>query len=1228
MSLYKNKTLLFFGTAVFVLLIVAYAVFTQVNFLGDMVLRQIEKAVNEQLKAEVSISPFKGNPIAGLEGEGLIISRSGDVLLRADKIGIDISLSSLLTGSPRVGRLVIGGLRSDYDSLMALLPQERESVGPSDIPINRIVINKSVLETPWGQLVLDDSAVRPKSTEWFALNLKGTLTEIPVAVSGVVAKDGDNWMLDGLKVRLADGSATVKGSAFPSPDLSLDMMDVSLAEVANIIPNLSSVMIKGGVSGTMSVVGLGGDMKVKGEGTLKDALIVGVPLDEVNAGWSYSKKFIELQIDKGNVFKTSLTGKFKLDRRGDVPYLELAAKVKDLNFSDWTDKIKDGRGVSYAENVRGLITSLDVNLKGPTNALTGSVNMASSSIRYKSMEINDIKGVALFTGTPAGDVNFSALYKNNNMTLIGKLSFAKDVASNLRFNADSFALDEISSMIPGMENYPLTGAVGISAALTGIFGDWIARGEVTSSQITEARYGTFKSVRLMPEYRFRDGLLSFSRAMAEWNGAQIEASGALRPKTPLVLDFNGTVSNAVLKNFKSLLPVINTLKIDASLSGKWSIGGTISAPTAMAELFSSKGSLYGLTFDKVSGKLNYTPEKLTLAPLDFIIGDGGANLSVETLFPRDTSGAYLPAIWRVNGKLTNLTGSALGDLLGTEKFAGKVSGEVKAGNSSGQLAWELDMQGKNVSWREFRSDAVKGKIHGDASVISIDNLRITFLRGENLLNGKITLAGAGEPATEGMLDLTVETSRLNVYELLRKHLPAVRGFQGLINGSVKISGTLGEPLISGAGSIAPLRYRSFLLPMVDLEFGGTLQEIKATASARLMAGTLKADARAWTNDGEWNAEASVNGDKINLRQIGRYLPEDFRGKLAGEADFTLKGDGKISAFSGTGTFSSRKMRIWGVDVTDVNAPFYISGGYAIMEDVKARSSGGEVTGGIAVDIGNNRWGGNLTVLSADVATFMSQSVPQIKGKITGNGDFKIRVGGELGRLSTVRASGVLRLRDGSLSEFKAVEAAQKFTRGNPLRFDTVQATFSYDGGFLTLLPGSQAIAPKNDPVYRYVMLDGTVDENGVLGLFAMGKANIQALNALLGAIQGLMDLDINLNEELDKGALLQGLIGGALSGFSRSDFRFATMGIRGTYDAPRFENIQVQSSKQSASDAIPRTSSDPKDDAFSSENTTFRFRFEIPVGPGTPMSRNSLDSQARSQVLKNALDSLLKKNDF
>lgn len=1235
---YKNRALYFLGAAALAFLFFTYVALAHVNFLGEMVLEQVEKAINGQLDAQVSVAPFSGNPISGFRGETLVISRSGQPLIKADSVLIDISLRSLFTGSPRVGKLTLNGLRTDYDSLLALVPEQGEDRGPTDIPINRVVLNSSEIDTPWGLLELDNSVIKPKNTEWFELDVSGALASVPTAVKGTVSKKNGSWTLGGFRLKLADGSATLSGVAFPVPNLELGLKNIELAETAKLIPSLKKIMIRGGVTGAMKITGLDSDFSISGDGTLRNALIAGIPMAEVNAVWEYSKNIIDLKISKGSVFKSSVNGDFRLDSRGGVPILTLEAKITDLDFSDWTDKIPGEAVLPYslgtagtqeAKYLSGGITSLEAELKGPLNALTGFVKLAPSNVAYKTLKLTGISGQAIFSGKPAGSVDFSALYKNHKMTLNGSLSFYENAESDLKFRADSLDLKEIASAIKGAEELEVSGTASVSAALSGVFGRWTARGEVLSPQAAAGRYGVFKNIRLLPEYHFSDDTVKLARSSAEWNGAKVTAEGTLTPGEQPGLDFNGDISGAETKRFETLAPFFKTMDLDAVLSGTWRVGGTLHAPTVAAEMRAADARFRGVEIRNFSGGLRYAPGKLTIEKADLRVGGGKALINANILFPQDSNGTYLPVVWSADGTAADLPAEAINGAFGLkEAFGGTVSGPFKAGNAGGEVAWSFGAQGQNLSWREFKADEAAGLIRGDAAIVDIENMKVSFLRGEHIINGRVTLAGEGQPAADGKLELSVETTKLNIYELLRKHIPSVRGFQGLVRGKASVTGTIAEPRISGSGTVAPLRFRSFLLPMVNFEFGGSLSDIKFDASARLREGTLKATTRLHSDDsGQWSAEVSADGVDINLNQIGRYLPEGFREKLAGNADFNLKGGGHLGAFSGEGAFKSNHMKIMNVDINGLNAPFYISEGYAIVEDVKAKSHSGDIAGGVAFDLVRNRWGGNVTITSADVESFLKQATPQLPGTITGRGELKIRAGGETGRLSSVRASGVVRLFDGGLSKFSAVEAAQKFTRGNPIRFQTAQATFNYAGGFLTILPGSQAVAPKNDPVYRYMMLDGTVDENGVLGLFAMGKANIQALNALLGALQGLMDLGIDFNEPLDKAELLQGIIGGALTGFSRNDFRFVTMGIHGTYDAPRFDNIRVQGKSQNASEAIPRTPSDPKDDAFSSGNKTFKFRFEIPVGPGTAPG-GGLDDQARGQILKNALESLLQNADF
>ena len=210
---------------------------------------------------------------------------------------------------------------------------------------------------------------------------------------------------------------------------------------------------------------------------------------------------------------------------------------------------------------------------------------------------------------------------------------------------------------------------------------------------------------------------------------------------------------------------------------------------------------------------------------------------------------------------------------------------------------------------------------------------------------------------------------------------------------------------------------------------------------------------------------------------------------------------------------------------------------------------------------------------------LKQLFPGLTGSVSGKGDLKVRAGGEAGRISTVSAAGVLLLKDGEVSGFEAVEAAKKYTNGKPLLYKSLQAALTFDEGYFTILPGSQAVAPPDDPVYRYIMLDGLVDTKKEMSLFAMGKVNIRALNALLGALQGIINVSTESSGEFDSSALLQNFLGGVLSGFTRADFRFVTLNVKGRVGAPEFRNVKVDKSEKitSARNVIPRSASDPNE---------------------------------------------------
>lgn len=1221
----KIGIILTLTTAVVSILLV---VITQFSFLGNLVVDQISGAVHDELNVEIQMSPLTGNPVMGFKGEEVLLVRSGEKLLTIDKIEINLSLLSLLKNSPRVSTLVIDGLYTDYDSMLKMVPEKIEGQDPKDIPIDKIVLNNVKVSSKWGLLELEDSSLELRGPRWFAPALKGKFKDIPFSIYGITKKESGNWVFDGFLAKLDEGTAKISGAVWPKHDFKAEIKDVNMQKIAPIFPDFSKYGVIGTLSAKMEMKGEGKDIFTMGEGILKKSVLGKISLDEVAAKWRYEEGVLDVTLNESKVFESSITGVLKLDTRMPGKYLELKAAAKNLRFSDWTDKIPN----EIAENaslLKGNITAIEADLKGPLDALVGKIEIAPSNVSYNKMKFTSLQGKVVFDGQPSGRVDLTALNEGSEIGITGTVSFAEGVPVDLKLNAKSIRLEELSKAVEELGKYGLNGTADVSALIRGKINAMKVTANINSSSAKIKDIGTLISVKLSPEYDLSDGSFTLRNTSFLWNGAHISASGTVKKSNGTQeFSLSGTIKNASLNKFHDTVKFFKTMGISGDAAGSWTLKGKADSPEILLKLRAAKGSFSGLNVDKFYTEMTYSSGKLDFSKMEARTGRGSADLKCKVTLPVTGQDGVnsSPLKWDVKGRIKEVDLSALNDLFNAgQDMDGPCSGELKIADDGSGLKWSADIRSDGVRWHQFASEEVQASIKGDTGGIKIDKATIKFLRGKHNISGSITNSAEGKPFSDSTLNLMVSSENINMYELLRRHLPVVRGVQGLIKSEIKVSGTLEKPLYKGSGTFAPFRYRGFLLPMVDVAISGSMTDVNISeAKARLKTGELSAKGRVFLKNGEWHGVLDTNGVGIDLKQIGVYLPEQFRERLGGNVNFKFAGKGEVDNFAGEGFFSSERMRFLGIRIKNVNAPFYISDGYAVMEDVKAETNGGTVSGGLAMDINKSTWGGNLTVLSADVAPMIKQAFPSLTGSISGKGDLKIRAGGETGRMSTVDAAGVLFLRNGEISGFEAVEASKKYTKGKPLLFKTLQSAFTIDEGYLTILPGSQAVAPPGDQVYRYVMLDGLVNNKKEMSLFAMGKVNIRALNALLGALQGIINVGMEYTGELDKSALLQNFLGGVLSGFTRTDFRFVTMNINGTMESPQFNNVRVDKSEQMTSprNLIPKSASDPNEKDYSARDTVFRLKFEIPVGPGVSYPQDSFQGQIIEQTLGNILQGI------
>lgn len=1200
--------------------------------MGALVQSKVQEAAEKQIKANISMSPLSGNPVTGFTASNVEISRSGDRLLFVRNIGVDISLPSILRGKPRVSLIGLNGVDTSLENIQELLPKSKKpSNTPTDIPIDAVLISDSTLRTRWGTVKFDPSHVYIDNSFYYNLDLTGTVNGKKFTTKGTIEKVDGVWTAKDFKAGLEGGSVAVDGAVYPSMDMKLSLAAFNLSDAAELAPQLDKFGIKGVLSGGATVKSVGGGFVSQGSGNLHNAVVKGIPLEQLDAKWDVSPGVVKLDVSQGVVFNSSLSGSFYFNASRDN-YMELKANVKNLKFADWSPQFeKETNGqLMY---LKGAVSSFKADISGPRNALKGRIDLSPSTVGYKEVVIKDLAGSAVFTGGPSGVFDMTGTAEGKKVAVAGRLSLGDKTPTAISFSLDGYPIEKVLKSLPKPPKVNVSGTAAVRGSCSGLYGSWIILAQGDSKLVSADKVGRISNISLSGAYAMKDKKLSLTRGAAQWNGAYLTAVGSasLAASADKRAELSGTFRNVSANRFYNTLKVLDTLGVDATASGTWRLGGTLSSPAVTANIVTGAGRFRDLKISKFSTRLEWSGASLRMEPMNVWAGGGRGTLVCDVKLPvKRADGTKQPVFWKVSGRIADVDASAINGLLkSNEQLSGSVTGNVSAQNASGGLAWSCSVTGDSVKWKKYMADTLKAELSGTPSEITLKSVNGTFLKGALAVSGTISMPKKGEKFSAARLDLRARGDKLNVYELLRKYMPSVRGIQGLVGSEAVITGTAGDPQFSGTGRLAPFRWRGFMLPMIDLKYRGDLRNIVVSdADAVLRDGSVKGYGRVYVDGDLWYGSFNVKGSKVDMKQFGAYLPENFRKRFGGTADFSVKGQGKLSEISGSGSFNAKEMRVMGVRFDDLKAPFFLSQHYVIIEDLKASTYGGTLTGGVAFDLSKSLWGGNLTVMSADLKPLLRQSVTGLKGVISGRGDLKIRGGGETGRLSTVKGGGAIFLHDGAVTSFDAVESAKKYTGGRPLRFQSVRATFTYDGGDFNLLPGSQATAPAGDPLYRYVMLDGTINRKKQVSFFMMGKINVRALNSIIGAFQGLVTAGIDLaSGELNKNEMVQNILGGVISGMAKNEFRFLTMNIGGTATDPKFYNIKVENAvkQTSAKEGIPTSQSDPDaKDLQTNGNTTFRFKFEIPVGPGLSQQRGD----AKGQVVEQTLENLLKNVDF
>ena len=1189
--LFNRKKLIFFIIVMISMLLTGalWLVLSSFTFLAETVAEKVKVALEES-GYEMNLSSTSGNPITGVVGQGVNITHKGTTIASADRVVLSLSIPTLLSSSPKLSRLSLYGAKLDYDLLMKHLPEKRS--GDSKPPaLDTFALCDSSLSTPWGNVGADRLTVEIMG-DGYGVTLKGSFRELPLLVMAKTKDSAGLTRLDDFFCKWDGMSLGASGALLPVASLDCTAEDIDIKKLTKVLPIIEKSTIKGVYKGRLAVT-YDKSLSVKGVISSEKGSVWKLPFKKLRAKIKYSGKDVLLDDFSADLFDAPTSGRAFVRIKSD-DYPELSLKIK----TESADTRVLASEFGWLKEFPGVISQASCDLKGPAHKLSGAVLLDSPKIKISDFNCSQLKAEIGIKSMDLLSLKFATRALDASVLGSGDIKLMPYLSMNIGLDVSELSLSSIAKEYPELAKAKPEGVGSARVRLQG-----------PASSLVISGAADFPSLVLSDDYRlagshsefvYASGDLTIKELRSAWNGALVTASGSAK-KTPLskdrLLDFAGSIDKLELSSFGSKIKAIEENRLKGIISGRWVIGGSSSAPLAE----------FSLAMPLLSSKLGISPSDLRLAGRY-----QGGSLDISALSMKvdgtkiNGSGALSLPLDGPGGKY--LFKGSFSDLkLSRLKESGVISADI-SGDLGGDLRLWKD-PGASPLFRAFLKDSnvVYGKfsLSGIRGALTLNNDRVELGNISALLNrnstiritgsvGGVTGAVSADQRTKKMpLALSFSVLNADMGRLIRLFAPDVRGFQGQLSCSADIKGTAANPELSAEGSVRSAQIQGFSFPSVIFtNVSGnnksfSFPEIKALVGSN---GVVDASAGFEKSGDAWLGRVKANGKNLDLDSLTFSLDDETRKSVDGLINFDFSGKGSLNGFDGRGEVRMPYLSVMNLKFTNVKAPFHVSDGFALVEEATAAAYGGRVVGQVAKDLRLSSWGGRLIITSADCEPIFKDLMPGSEGRIKGKLKMKISLEGSSRRVSTNVGSGNAEITGGEVTGFAGAAAVSKLMGGRPLRFASALASFSIDGRTLYLLPGSRISAQRGDPAFKYVMIDGSVAADKEIDLKCVGNVNIRALNAFAGGLSGLLNAAIDGQE-----AMLSNFLGGALSGFSKDEFRDVSLAIVGKPDNISFKNVHVAPPAKSS--PIPEKLMDDREKEDINKDR-IKINLEFPVGPG------------------------------
>jgi hypothetical protein len=1200
-----------------ILLLCGYYILSGCTFLADIVAQKLKEAAGQIVGVGVSWESVSGNPITGVTMSGVKIY-AGDVEIAAlGEFRLQFALGTIASPQPKVSKVVVKKMVADFETLSALPLDVNNSSGAGWN--GEAVVLDSTIGTKWGEVFLGDASFSSNAAD-FALRLRGKFRDIAISADGEGDMSQGAVNLGKISAVFGDMRVFAAGKLTPSLAMNCELRNVDAAFISSLIPEFDNKYVGGVYSAAFAVLlpNFSPPFAPEISGTLTSSggVLREFPFSGMSAKFYYGGGSLRLREAALDIFKGRINGAFDLDfPAGGAP--KITARLNGASI--------DTRAMESAlpllKSFPGLIEAASCDVAGPLSSLSARASLYSPSFNPAGFSCTDVRANISVKNGANIDAAFTGNIEGAPLKGKGVILLKDSINVSADISIPKIAAETLHKNFPPLRDWKVAGNAGVKF---GINGSAPALKYVVSLSSDNIKImDNYQLSSVSAEMSYSGNSLSIKSAEAKWGGASLKADGDLKlsANAPARFALKGKISGLDIADLSGFVPAVKEYKLSGKASGSWSLDGDSKTPLAKGEVNVPAVAAGKKTFvTDVRASMSYSDAKIDMPKLAFKIDGSPVTAAGFLTLPSGSS----PFGCNIKGTFAEINPSNFAEFGVPENVSGKLRGDVRV--------WKTGEDTPSV--RVFFKDAFLS--YGDAAQLSNINGTVTYSGGDlsfdklrtNLNTGNISLSGVIRDAasygksTALPLDLALTVTSADIDRAARIFAPMSKGFQGMANGRISITGNLASPRISGEGTLRGVRAFGFFLPAIDFrDIKGDKKRIEfPSVRAAVGWGFINATGTVDLSD-DFAVLLSVAGRSVDIRALSSTLERDVRRSVTGALDFDFQGGGPIKSFKGKGKGKVPELTVFGLKASDAEADFSVNDGFAIVEDSSAKAYGGEIKVQFVKDFNNTNWGGALYVKSGDIAPMFKDFMPDSEGSITGRANFTMRFTGDSIRTSMQDGNGVLDVYEGEISGFEGAKKISEMFRGKPLRYSSGHFTFSLDGKNVNIIPGSRITAPKEDPIYKYVMFDGNVTTDLEMDINCDGNVNLRALNALISGLQGVLSTAVETKDFSNSKEMLKNFLGNAITGYSTDEFRGVSLKIKGKPEELTFSNIAIASPVKM--DTLPDVLKTKGNEGIK-ENDGVKITVEIPVGPGEGgSSSGSVGKQVGGQILDQLIKGLV-----